>query len=102
MVSMLICARPATAARLSARAVEHLQDSRDVRRARQAEQVAEAEQHQPRRENAQKEILDRRFLRVVVMLGQIKQDIGRDADQFQGQEQRDQIVGGADQADARR
>ena len=37
---------------------------------------------------------------LLVMLGQVKQDVGRDADEFQRQEQRDQIVGTADQPDA--
>ena len=40
----------------------------------------------------------RRFLRRVVVTRQVEQHVGRDADQLQGQEQRDQVVGRSGQA----
>ena len=72
----------------------------NVGRAGQPVQVAEAEQQERRREDAQQEVLDRRFLGRPIVPRQVEQHVGRDADQFQRQEQRDEFVGRRRQAHA--
>ena len=72
----------------------------NVCRTAQAIEVAEAEQQQGRRKDAQKEVLEGGLLRRIVMPGQIKEHVGWNTDHLERQEERHQLVGGSRQADS--
>src|SRR5262249_27317100 len=76
-----------------AMSIERVQNCRDICCARQTVQVAEAKEQNCRRENAQQEVFQGGFLRLIVMAGQIQENISWDTDQFQRQEKTHEIVG---------
>src|SRR5262249_9361591 len=73
---------------------------RQVGGAGHAVEVAEAEQQERRREDAEQKVLHRRLLRRRVGARQVQHDVGRDADEFQREEQWDEVVGGGGESDA--
>jgi len=63
-----------------------------VRHARHAVEVGEAEEQQARREDAQEEILGGRLLRGGRPAGQVEQQVGRHAHELEADEQEGQLV----------
>ena len=93
--------------RISLSGGESADQPRQIRRARQTVEIAEAEQRQRRREHAEEEILHRRFLRGRIesasrhgAAAQVEDNVGRNTRQFQGEEQRHEFVGRPGQAHA--
>ena len=80
---------------------QRLRQRRQVRCAGHAIEIAEAEEQEGRRKNAEQEVLHRRFLALRRPPWEIEDHISGNTDELQGQEERDQVVCRARQAQAR-